>query len=283
MREFIRSDLACEREGGKGRREYELAGCRVLEVEELRNGERVRYASVHVAPFAGMSDKERAHAVSAVAVLLGQVAARLAPDPSCVLIACLGNPRITPDSLGPCTARSLEVTRHVQLMDGAAFSRFGKGSLCAVTPGVLGDTGVESAELVRGVVREIGARLVVAVDALAASSLSHLGAVVQICDHGMRPGSGLGNRRMALDRESLGCPVISLGVPTVTDSAGMICEALRLAGICGIGQELSGHLARARRYLVAPSDIDELVAVGGEVLARAIGECFGAGSFDSLS
>lgn len=275
MKEFTRSDLACERENGKAGREYELAGCRVLEAEELRDRETVRYASVHVEPFAKMSGKAQARAVSAVSVLLGQAAARLAPEPCCVLIACLGNPRITPDSLGPCTARSLEVTRHVQLMDRAAFSRFGKGTLCAVTPGVLGDTGVESAELVRGVVREIGADLVVAVDALAASSLSHLGAMVQICDHGLRPGSGLGNRRLPLDRESLGCPVISLGIPTVTDSASMICDALRLAGICGVGQELSGHLARAKRYLVAPSDIDELVAVGGEVLARAIGECFG--------
>ncbi len=277
MREFIRSDLACEREDGKTGREYELAGCRVLEAEELRDGGTVRYASVYVEPFAKMSGKVQARAVSAVAELLGQAAARLVPKPSCVLIACLGNPRITPDSLGPCTARSLEVTRHVQLMDRAAFSRFDKGALCAVTPGVLGDTGVESAELVRGVVREIGAELVVAVDALAASSLSHLGAMVQICDHGLRPGSGLGNRRLPLDRESLGCPVISLGVPTVTDSASMICDALWLAGICGVGQELSGHLTRVKRYLVAPSDIDELVAVGGEVLARAIGECFGMG------
>lgn len=277
MREFLRSDLACERQDGIVRREYEQEGYRVCEAEEVSAGERVCYRAVHVPYLAQISKEEQDCVAQAVAVLLERTAKRLVRRPACVLVACLGNPRMTPDRIGPCTASALEVTRHVQLLNPAAFSRFSKGALCLTVPGVLGDTGVESAELVRGVVREVGAELVIAVDALAAGKISHLGSVVQICDHGLRPGSGLGNRRMPLDRESLGCPVVSLGIPVVTDSAAMICDALTLAGICGVGDALSEHLLRAKRYLVAPSDIDELVTVGGRVLARAIGACFGVG------
>lgn len=277
MREFTRSDLACERQDGRVLRDYELEGYRVSEAEQMRGRERVRYRALHVPYLARISKVEQHCVARATASLLEQTAKQLVERPACVLIACLGNPRMTPDRIGPCTASALEVTRHVQLLDPAAFSRFPGSALCLTVPGVLGDTGVESAELVRGVVREVGAELVVAVDALAAAKLSHLGSLVQICDHGMRPGSGLGNRRMPLDRESLGCPVVSLGIPVVTDSAAMICDALTLAGICGVGDALAEHLSRAKRYLVAPGDIDELVTVGGRVLARAIGACFGVG------
>ena len=275
MKRFTRTDLACEREDGSKRKEYELHGYRVCEVEQIRRNERILYTAVHTGLLMQLDNAKRDRAAEAVATQLAHVSESLVGRPSCVLVACLGNPRITPDSLGPCVAKSLEVTRHVQLMDRAAFARFGKGSLCLVAPGVLGDTGVESAELVRGAVRELGTELVVAVDALAASSLSNLGSVVQICDHGLQPGSGTGSRRPAIDREEVGCPVISLGIPTVTDSASMICDALSMAGICGVGESLSKHLAHSKRYLVAPGNVDELVQVGAQLLASAIGRCFG--------
>ncbi len=277
MKRFIRTDLACERQGGIERCEYTLHGCRVCRLSERREHERVCYSTVHFGALTQMEEREYGQAVRAVTELLAQTAAKLVPKPQCVLVACLGNARITPDSLGTATARALEVTRHVQLLDADAFSRFGKGSLCLVAPGVLGDTGVESAELVRAAVRELGAQMVVAVDALAAGSYTHLGASVQICDHGLRPGAGLGNRRMAIDRAGVGCPVISLGIPTVIDSASLLCEALSKAGICGVGESLEEYLARAKRYFVSPVDIDVLAERGGRLLASAIGACFGLG------
>ena len=275
MKEYVRTDLACEREGGVNRREYRLHGCRVCELFENERGERVGYTTVHFSPLSVEVGDERQDAVRAVAKLLGRAAQRIAPHAECVLVACLGNPRLTPDSLGPCTGRALEVTRHVQLLDRAAFMQFDKGALCSVTPGVLGDTGVEAAELVRGAVREIGAGLVIAVDALATGSADHLGAVVQSCDRGLRPGAGIGNRRMPIDAEHVGCPVISLGIPTVIDSGTLICDALSKAGICGVGDALSHHLSRVGSYLVAPADIDLTVSQGGALLAHAIGICFG--------
>ena len=277
MKKRIRTDLACEREGGAHRREYLLHGCRVCEIEEKQRGERVRYATVHIASSAVSVGNVRQDPARAVAALLGSTAADLVPDARCVLIACLGNPRITPDSLGPCTARALEVTRHVQILDSAAFSRFGTGALCAVVPGVLGDTGIEAAELLRGAVREVGAELVIAVDALAASSPEHVGTAVQISNRGLRPGSGAGNRRVAVDAHNIGCPVLSLGVPTVIDSGTLICDALSRAGICGVGESLERHLESVGRYLVAPADIDVTVSRAGVLLAQAIGACFGLG------
>lgn len=275
MKRFARTDLACEREGGLKGSEYVLAGCRISEIEEMYRDERVTYRVVHVGRLTQLQGEKLECATDTVTAQIKQVSEGLASHPHCVLVACLGNPRITPDSLGPCVAQRLDVTRHVQLLNKEVFSRFGKGSLCLVAPGVLGETGLESAELVRAAAKEVGAELVVAVDALAASNLSHLGSVVQICNHGLHPGSGIGSRRMAIDREVIGCPVLSLGIPTVTDSASMICDALSMAGICGVGKSLSGHLTRAKHYLVAPGDIDELIAAGSSLLASAIGRCFG--------
>ena len=115
----------------------------------------------------------------------------------------------------------------------------------------------------------------IAVDALAASNPAHLGAAVQISDHGLRPGAGAGNRRLPVDAHSVGCPVISLGIPTVIDSGTLICDALLRAGICGVGEALDRHLKCVGQYLVAPADIDVTVMRGGALLARAIGACFG--------
>ena len=132
---------------------------------------------------------------------------------------------------------------------------------------------------VRGVAREVGAGLVVVVDALAACRCDHLYATVQICDRGLQPGSGVraGVRRVAIDAVNVGCPVISMGIPTAIDSATLICDALFRAGICGVGDALSHHLAQSCGYVVAPVQADLLVARGGALLAEAIGECFGQG------
>lgn len=278
MKSFIRTDLACEREGGSRRREIIVEGCRVCKVREKREREWVNYSTVYFSPLGEITTEEFARVGCAVKAIFESMAHRVVPLPRCVLVACLGNPRITADSLGPCTAHSLEVTRHVELLDAHAFSRFGKGALCLVMPGVLGDTGIEAAELVKGAAWQLGADLVIAVDALCAVGNAHLGAAVQICDRGLRPGSGLGNRRMAIDRQTIGCPVISIGVPTVIDSATLICDALSRAGICGVGKELADHLTQAKRNFVAPCDIDVVVKRGGALLAQVIGECFGIGT-----
>ena len=153
-------------------------------------------------------------ASAAIAELLRRC---LPQQPRLSLVAALGNPDITPDALGSLAASSILVTRHLKLRDGAAFSAFSSTALCRT--GVLGTTGVESAVQIRTLCRELRPDCVIAIDALAGADFSRLCRTVQVCDTGIAPGSGIGNDREALDAETLGVPVVAVGVPTVIDAA----------------------------------------------------------------
>ncbi len=135
-----------------------------------------------------------------------------------VLVIGLGNRNITADALGPKTADSVLVTRHLlQYMPEEIDSRL--NSVCAVSPGVLGITGVETGELVKGICEKVNPSLLIAVDALCSRHMERLNNSIQLTDTGIVPGAGIGNRRMAIDKETLGIPVIAIGVPTVVEAA----------------------------------------------------------------
>ncbi len=140
----------------------------------------------------------------------------LLPREGLILVAGLGNRAMTCDALGPLTLEQLMVTRHLRQVLPQHFSEL--RPVCAVAPGVLGDTGVETAELLHGVVRQTAPAAVIAVDALAASRPERLCRAFQLCDSGIAPGSGACNPRKALNRETLGVPVVALGVPTVVET-----------------------------------------------------------------
>ena len=163
-----------------------------------------------------LTDNERD--LTAHATAIGQELAGMIPPEGTVLVVGLGNRTVTPDALGPATAALVLATRHI----GGEFARTaGLTDLrptAVIAPGVLGQTGTESSEAVRGVCREIHPTAVIVVDALAAGSAQRLGRTVQICDCGIAPGSGVGNDRRPLNREVLGVPVIGMGVPTVMDA-----------------------------------------------------------------
>ena len=159
--------------------------------------------------------------LESAARVLGEELRNLLPASGTVLVVGLGNRAITPDALGPCTAAQVLATRHIPR---ELANRVGLQHLrpCAVvTPNVLGNTGIESEELVAGVCRAVQPAAVIAVDALAARSTARLGCTVQLCNTGIAPGSGVGNNRRALCRETLGVPVIGMGVPTVVDMAAV--------------------------------------------------------------
>ncbi len=182
--------------------------------------------------------------------VLGEELRRLLPSRGTVLAVGLGNRAITPDALGPRTAEQLLATRHIPR---ELAHRVGLTDLrpCAVvTPGVLGNTGIEAEELVAGVCRAVEPSAVIAVDALAARSLARLGCTVQLCDTGIAPGSGVGNNRRALCRETLGVPVIGIGVPTVVDMAA-VAEGVP-------------------PMLVTPRDIDLVIDRASRLVAMAI-------------
>lgn len=182
-----------------------------------------------------------------------------------VLVAGLGNREVTPDAIGPLTADHILVTRHMVEAVPETFGEFRPVS--ATVPGVLGTTGVESAETVRALVERIGAAAVIAVDALAARDTGRLCSTLQISNTGISPGSGIGNRRNALDQKTIGCPVIALGVPTVTDAATMASDLFQRAGM-EVEEEQLRKVSTG--MIVTSGDIDRRVREIARVLAYAI-------------
>lgn len=183
--------------------------------------------------------------------------------PSSVLVAGLGNRDITPDALGPRVVKQLHVSRHIAVNYGKHMVP-GGGScvLSSIAPGVMGQTGMETLEIIQGIVRQTRPELIIAVDALAARSLKRLNSTIQITDTGICPGSGVFNDRKGLNRETLGVPVIGIGIPTVVDAATIAAEAL--------GEESSEGFGRLREMFVTPKDVDETLKVLSDTVAHAI-------------
>ncbi len=188
------------------------------------------------------------------------------PEGAPVLVAGLGNRAITPDGIGPKTADHTMVTRHLVEQLPEHFGAFRPVS--ALAAGVLGTTGMESGELVAAVVERIRPACVLAVDALASRSLRRVGRTVQLSDTGIIPGSGVGNARKALNRDSIGVPVIAIGVPTVVDAATLACDLLSEAGRGDLDPAaLSGA---GEGLVVTPKDVDAQVADLAKVIGYGI-------------
>ena len=212
------------------------------------------YVTLTVDGLARREEDAFGRAVRAVAAELTQLLAGLEGP---VLVACLGNRAVTPDAVGPKVHDHLLITRHLVDQAPEHFGAF--RPVASVAAGVLGTTGVESGELVGTLTGRLKPVCIIAVDALASRSLDRLCRTVQLADTGIAPGSGVGNHRHALDRESLGVPVIAIGVPTVVDGATLAADLLGTADLPPLGRE--GEM------LVTPKDIDSQV----NDLAKVIG------------
>ena len=197
------------------------------------------------------------------------------------LVVGLGNRKVTPDALGPYVADNLNVTRHIIKEYGKyALGEDELNLISAIVPGVMGQTGLETVEIIRGVVKETKPDVIIAIDALAARSSKRLNRTIQIADTGINPGSGVGNHRNAITESTVGVPVIAIGVPTVVDAATIVndtMENLLLAletseTLKGVGVVMQGYSATEKYELVkelispnlnglfvTPKDIDETV------------------------
>ena len=186
------------------------------------------------------------------------------PNDGPVLIAGLGNRMITPDAIGPQTADHVIATRHLVAQSPAIFADWRPVS--ALAPGVLGQTGVETGEVICGVLDRVRPAAVSAVDALAAGRLSRLLRTVQLADTGITPGAGVGNARAALNKETLGVPVIAVGVPTVVDGATLAHEISSQLGqpACEALDDLS------QPVMITTRDIDREVADISRMIGYAV-------------
>ena len=215
-----------------------------------------------------------------------------------ILVVGLGNREVTPDALGPYVVDNMMITRHIIKEYGQyAFGNKATSQISGIVPGVMAQTGMESGEIVRGVIEETKPDIVIVVDALAARSVKRLNRTIQITDTGINPGSGVGNHRHAINKESMGIPVIAIGIPTVVDAATIVSDTMsdligamrESAQLESVGNGLAGldeiekhELAREllsphlNAMFVTPKDIDETVRRISYTISEALNMLFAA-------
>ena len=204
-----------------------------------------------------------------------------------VLVVGLGNEEVTPDALGPNVIKDIEVTRHIikylpQYVDENT------RSVSAIAPGVLGTTGIETLEIIKGVVDNVKPKLLIVIDALASRSMERISSTVQLSDTGIVPGAGVGNTRKEISENTLGIPVIALGIPTVVETAVVVNDALdifieklqneaqsndylnKLKEEDNYEQIKEALLPKDYNFIVTPKEIDELILNMSNVVARGI-------------
>ncbi len=292
MNSYARSDLACENFSDSGAdlqgaewRTDDRSGFNIDRLQ-IRTKEAARELGVPCGCYVGIEcghlhslSPSRADRLSHV--LAGELRgmARRLTDKEMdsdfsVFVAGLGNAELTADAIGPKTVSLLTATRHLREHEVKLYQRLGCCSLSLFSPGVLGQTGIETLELLRGAVRFVNPDVVVVVDALAARSCERLAATIQISDVGISPGSGVGNHRAAITLDTIGVPVISIGVPTVVNSSTLVYDALHEAGINEIDEPLRRVLENGRSFFVSPKESDVITEAVSRILSSALSIAF---------
>ena len=191
-------------------------------------------------------------------------------DALSLLVIGLGNRALTVDSVGVVTAEKIHATAHIKEELPEVFRSLGAAEIRVALPGVLSQSGMEAADAVSGLLKAFSADAVLVFDALAARSLSRVGRTVQISDSGIEPGSGIGNRRRALSVDTLGVPVISVGVPTVTDTATLVSDTLSDLMGEALPEGVSKTLSEMEKSFVSSDDCDRMTEKISHILADAV-------------
>lgn len=199
-----------------------------------------------------------------------------------ILIVGLGNRDVTPDALGPMVVDNLFITRHLIKEYGREFKEKNKlGSISAISPGVMAQTGMETVEIIKGIVKETKPKLIIVIDALASRSVHRVNTTIQITDTGINPGSGVGNNRKAINQESIGTKVIALGVPTVVDAFTIVADTMasymQTGGFSEV--EINKFINEIRsnqieNMFVTPKNIDESIKRISYTVSEALNSCF---------
>lgn len=226
-----------------------------------------RYDTLNTGRMDLLGEDEIGDATEAVSRKLCEAMANIKAIPQRILVVGLGNRNLTPDSIGPKTAATVKPTMHIREFDEETFDALECSEIAILCPGVSAESGMESAEVIRGVCRRILPDVIIAVDAIATRSAERLGATVQISDTGIFPGSGVGNLRSALNEDTLGIPIISIGVPTVIDSRVFAME------------NEESKIPDCDAMLVSPKEIDEITDVAARLIGGAINQAFGISAY----
>lgn len=191
-----------------------------------------------------------------------------------ILIVGLGNSFSTPDSLGAKVVQNIEITRHIKIYLPNAIDRNTR-SVSAITPGVLGTTGIETVEIVRGIVDNIKPKLVIAIDSLCSKNIDRINKSIQISDTGIVPGGGVGNRQAELSKETLLVPVIGVGIPTVLDAATIVIDTLNACDVNISENEIVDKMKLNNfNFIVTPKEIDELIENMTAIVSEGINMSF---------
>lgn len=300
MKQGIRTDLAVEiresmqQEGEIPGVEWQMAddpqsGARISKVEiKNKAGQRVMqkpvgtYITIETGELTVCEDEQREKIAGTLAAYLLELAPEPEQQKNGVLVVGLGNRDITPDALGPWVVGQLPTTRHLHRAFPELLDWENPGvPLAAIAPGVMGQSGMEAIEVIKGIVRQIKPDVVVVIDALAARSTERLNRTVQMTDSGISPGAGVGNFRNEISKKVLGVPVIAVGVPTVIDATTIVSDrmerVLQKNGLteAEIEQFLRMLPEEEDRFFVTPKDVDEAVRRIGDVIAQGIDRAFG--------
>lgn len=281
---MVRTDLALEAKESVSEKEATVHGVKVDEEYDPDTNIRVTNVSIDTKNAAKVLAKPMGQYITIEApglvepdedyhreismVLAKQLRKMLPTGEVSVLVVGLGNRDVTADALGPHVVDNLFVTRHVVKTYGKAAFQGGLVNLVScVEPGVTARTGMDAAEIIQGVTAQTTPDAIVVVDALAARSVKRLNRTIQITDTGIQPGSGVGNHRSPLTRESMGIPVIAIGVPTVVDAATIVTDALE-----GMGDSTKeiGSFAELSNMYVTGKDIDAVIKRLGFTLSEGL-------------
>lgn len=188
-----------------------------------------------------------------------------------ILVVGLGNLFSTPDSLGSRVVKNIEITRHIKLYLPDAIDKNVR-TVSAINPGVLGTTGIETFEIVSSIKESIKPKGIIVIDSLCSKSIERLNKSIQVSDTGIIPGAGVGNKRMELSKESLGIPVIVLGIPTVVDAASLVLDTVNSLNIDSLNEDefIEKMKVNNFNFVVTPKEIDELIENAAEILSEAI-------------
>lgn len=285
------SDLAVERRAadpacaGIGETVRQFGGVHISEIRvnskqaaALIGKPQGTYITLSHAPAWGLWGEMREELVRALSRELARLCeGAMPPRPigeTVVLFAGLGNRHLTADAVGPRAAERVTATLHLKEAEPRLFRRLRCAGVCVCAPGVTAQTGTEAADAVLDLAARVHPHLVIAVDALAARATSRLATTIQLCDTGVVPGSGLGVKHTAITRETVGAPVIAVGVPTVVNSRTLVADALAEAGAEALCDDILSAMGQSD-FFVSPKDIDTTADTLASVIAEAFERVFG--------